>query len=182
MGSRLLTVRLIASAGCLLLLAVVVIIVGWLALAFGQRGPRLAIAGGGTFSVGDETAVEYVLSEHGIALAMWCADTHGPSGSSSESGLFSATASGYFSSADGKLVTWAWHDPREKGGDFEIDGVPYDLAKGRLFLLTTKEGQVRVTQVDVDLSQVQSNATGFRALANKEQRIAKFITEASRQK
>ncbi|MBI3411598.1 MAG: hypothetical protein HY040_24990 [Planctomycetes bacterium] len=181
MGKRLFTTRSVAIVGCLVLVTLVVILGVWLTLGLGPRGPRLAINGGGTCSVG-ETAVEYVFSGDKIALAIWCAGIHGPSGSSSESGLFSSTSRGFFSSADGKRIKWAWQDPREKGGDFEIDGTRYDLADGGLFLLSTKDGQVRVTQLDVDLSQVQANTQGFEALAKKEPRIAKFIAEASGQK
>jgi hypothetical protein len=103
----------------------------------------------------------------------------GPSGSSSESGLFSGTARGFFSFAEGKRINWAWRAPREKGGNFDIDGTAYDLAKGTLLLVSTKDGQVHVTQLDVDLSQVQPNTRGFEALAKKDPRIAQFIAEAS---
>ena len=175
MRKRILVVGSVAIIACLGLVAVVIL--GWLEFGPAPGGPRVNLAGGGGTSVG-QTYVQYVFSDRGIALAVWWADAGGPSGSSSDSSLFSATARGYFSSADGKLVNWSWRAPREKGGDFEIGGTPYDLANGTLFLASTKDGQVRVTQLDVSLSQVQPNTQGFEALAKKEPRIAKFIAEA----
>jgi hypothetical protein len=181
MSKRFFTTRSFAVVGCLSLVVAVVILGVWFVLGPGPGGPRLPINGGGCCSVGD-AAVEYVWSGEKIALAIWCVGTRGPNGSSSESGLFSSTSRGFFSSADGKQIKWAWHDPREKGGDFEIDGTRYDMANGALFLLSTKDGQLRVTQLDVDLSQVQGGTQGFEALAKKEPRIGKFIAEASGQK
>jgi len=178
MGSRVFTGRSVAIAVCIVLVAGLIGAVVWLLLGLGPLVPRLALTGGGTFSV-DETSVEYVLSDHGIALAMWCAGTLGPSGSTSETGLFSATASGFFTSADGKPIKWEWNQPTEKGGDFKIDGTPYDLANGTLFLMSMKAGKLQVTQLDVDLSQVQANAHGFQALAKREPKIARFLAEAA---
>jgi len=178
MGSRVFTGRSVAIAVCIVLVAGLIGVVVCLLLGLGPLVPRLALVGGGTFSV-DETSVEYLLSDRGIALAMWCARTEGPSGSSSESGLFSTTASGFFTSADGKQIKWEWNHPRDKGGDFKIDGTAYDLANGTLFLMSIKAGKLEVTQLDVDLSQVQANAHGFHALAKMEPKIARFFAEAA---
>jgi hypothetical protein len=181
MGKRLFTTRSVAIVGCLVFVAAVVIFGVWFVLVPDSRGPRLPINGGGSCSVGDD-AVQYVRSGDKIALVIWCVGNHGHSSLSSESGLFSSTSRGFLSSADGKQIKWAWDDPREKGGDFEIDGTRYDLANGALFLLSTKDRQLRVTQLHVDLSHVQGSTQGFEALAKKEPRIAKFIAEASGQK
>ena len=48
-----------------------------------------------------------------------------------------------------------------------------------VFLVSTKKGQVQITQLDLDLSQVPPNAKGFEALAKGEPRIARFIVEES---
>jgi hypothetical protein len=135
--------------------------------------------GGGATSVGD-TSVQYVsISPDGrISLLIW-SDLTAKAGSSSEGNLFGSSAEGFFSSADGRRVDWKWKAPKEKGGDFQINGTPYDLANGTLFLVSTKAGQVRVTQLDVDLSTVQPGKQGLEAFAKKEPRVAKFIAEAS---
>jgi len=96
--------------------------------------------------------------------------------------LFGSSAQGFFSSADGRRVDWKWKAPKEKGGDFQINGIPHDLANGTLFLVSTKGGQVRVTQLDVDLSKVQSDKQGFEAFANTQPKVAQFIAEAAGQK
>jgi hypothetical protein len=114
-----------------------------------------------------------------ISLLIW-SDLTDKSGSSSEGSLFGSSAEGFFSSADGRRVDWTWKAPKEKGGDFQINGMAHDLANGTLFLVSTKGGQVQVTQLDVDLSKVQSDKQGFEAFANTQPKVAKFIAEAGR--
>src|SRR5690349_16071389 len=137
MGSRIVSARSVAILGCFVLVAFVVIVLSWRALGLGPRAPRLTLVGGGTTSVG-QTSVQYVLTDHGIALAIWCADTKEPSVSGHESGYLSAMARGFFSSADGKRTYWVWYVPRERAGDFRIGRTSYDLANGTLFLVSTK--------------------------------------------
>jgi hypothetical protein len=164
----------VAIIGCLALVATVVL---GLWLLFGFVGAR-----GGTTSVGD-TSVQYVsVSPDGrISLVIW-SDLNEGAGQSNESDLFGSSAAGYFSSADGRRIDWEWKAPKEKGGDFQINGAPYELANGTLFLVSTKGGQVRVTQLDVDLATVIPDKQAFEALAKKDPRVARFIAEASGKK
>ena len=138
--------------------------------------------GGGVTSVG-HTSVQHVsiTADGRISLLIW-SDLTDKGGSSSEGNLFGSSAEGFFSSADGRRVDWKWKAPKEKGGDFQINGISHDLANGTLFLVSTKDGQVRVTQLDVDLSKVQSDKQGFEGFANTQPKIAKFIAEAAGQK
>ena len=138
--------------------------------------------GGGATSVGD-TCVQHVSirSDGRISLLIW-SDLTDKGGSSSEADLFGSSAEGLFSSADGRRVDWSWKAPKERGGDFQINGISHDLANGTLFLVSTKGGQVQVTQLDVDLSKVQSDKQGFEAFANTQPKVAKFIGEAAGQK
>ena len=145
-----------------------------------DKAPPLTLTGGGSTSVGP-TSVDYKRSTRGLALVIWW-DSAGPSESGSESGLFGSNAWGTFTPAKGKKITWNWNGAREKGGDFKINGKPYDLAKGTLLLVSTKGGEVRVTQLDVDLSKVEANEKGFQELAKKHEKLAKFIADASNQK
>jgi hypothetical protein len=142
--------------------------------------PLLTLTGGGGTSVG-QTSVDYKRSTKGLALVIWW-DCEGPSESSSESGPFGSNARGAFTPAKGKKITWEWKGAREKGGDFKINGKPYDLAKGTFLLVSTKDGEVRVSQLDLDLSKVEPNERAFQALAGKHPRIAEFIRGASREK
>ena len=145
-----------------------------------DKAAPFTLTGGGSTSVG-QTSVDYNRSTRGLALVIWW-DSGGPSESGSESGLFGSNAWGTFTPAKGKKITWEWKGAREKGGDFKINGKPYDLAKGTLLLVSTKGGEVRVTQLDVDLSKVEPNEKGFQGLAKKHEKLAKFIADASRQK
>jgi hypothetical protein len=145
-----------------------------------DRPPLLTLTGGGSTFVG-QTSVDYRRSTKGLALVIWW-DSDGPGESASESGPLGSNAWGAFTPAKGMKITWEWKGAREKGGDFKINGKPYDLAKGTLLLVSTKGGQVRVTQLDVDLSKVEPNAKGFRGLAKKHEKLAKFIADASDQK
>ena len=143
------------------------------------------INGGGGLSLG-RTGIQYLQSGDKIALVIWT-DNVGASESNSESSLISSRASGFLSSPDGRRIVWEWNNPKQKGGDFQIDGTPFDLANGTLLLVSTKGGKVRVTQLDVDLSKVQFESVreakeAFRGFAKNEPRVAKFIAEASQQK
>jgi len=165
---------ILGSAAAILAVALVIVIV---ALFF----PRQAMGSGG-MSMG-ETNVSYFYSGDRIALLIWN-DAPGPAGSGGESNLFTSSAKGFFTSAGGKRIEWAWMEPKERGGDFQIDGKPFDLANGTLLLVSTKGGQVSVTQLDVDLSKVQANSSretrkAFEGIAKNEPQVAKFLADAS---
>jgi hypothetical protein len=145
-----------------------------------DKAPRLTLTGGGSMTVG-QTSVDFRRSTRGLALVIWW-DSDGASESASESGPFGSNAWGAFTPAKGKKITWEWKGAREKGGDFTLNGKPYDLAKGTLLLVSTKGGDIRVTQLDVDLSQIKPNEKGLQGLAKKHDKLAKFIAEASAQK
>jgi hypothetical protein len=163
----------VAIVGCLALVAAVVLLV-WLWLSSG--------GGGGITSVG-ETAVQYVsINPDGrLSLVIW-SDLQGKGGNTCRSGLFGSRCEGFFLSADARRIDWEWDAPKEKGGDFQINGTSYDLVNGTLFLVSTKGGKVRITQLDVDLSRVKPGKEGFEAFAKTEPRVAQFIAEASAQK
>jgi hypothetical protein len=140
-----------------------------------QRG-----IGGGTNSVGD-TTVQYVSmrGDGAVNLLIW-SDAFRSAGTHAESALFgSPRVEGFFTSVDGKRISWTWKAPSERGGDFQLNGTSYDLANGTVFLVSTKGGQVRVTQLDVDLSTVQANKQGFEAFAKDQPRVAQFVAEAA---
>lgn len=141
------------------------------------------VMGAGGTSVG-ETSVQYVSinPERRISLLVWSDLNDGPGGSSGEAGLFGSSCKGFASSADGRRIDWAWQGAKEKGGDFQINGTAYDLANGTLFLVSTKGGPVRVTQLDVDLAKVQADKQGFEALAKDQPKITQFLADAAERK
>ena len=108
--------------------------------------------GGGNFSVG-KTVVQYATFGRDRAALVILSDAPGGVGSTGESGFFMTSfEKGFLTSAEGKRIEWEWISPRDKGGDFHLDGEGYDMSKGTLFLVATKGGKVRVTQLDADLS------------------------------
>jgi hypothetical protein len=135
------------------ILGVLGIVAFLMVLGFVLADPMQTGAGGGGFSAG-KCNVQYVTfgANQRTALVI-LTDATGTSGSEAESGLFiRSCAKGFVTSAEGKRIEWEWIAPRDKGGDFSLDGAAYDLTDGTLFLVATKGGQVRVTQLDVDLS------------------------------
>jgi hypothetical protein len=165
----------VAVVGCLALVAVVT-------LGLWSRFSPRASAGGGSTSVGG-TSVQYVSAspDGGISLVIW-SDLTGRAGQQAHSDLFDSHTTGFFSAADGRRVEWGWRDPKEKGGAFQINGTAYDLAHGTLFLVSTTGGQVRVTQLDADLSRVKPDEQGLEAFAENQPQVAQFIAEASGRK
>lgn len=164
----------VAIVACFALVATVLLSV-WFGL---QKG-----IGGGTNSVGD-TSVQYVsINRDGrISLLIW-SDAARDAETRAESALFgSSKVEGFFSAADGKRIDWQWEVPKERGGEFRLNGTPYDPANGTLFLVSTQDGQVRVTQLDVDLSKIQPDKQGFEAFAKNEPRVAQFIADVAGRK
>jgi hypothetical protein len=150
--------------------------------------PMQAGGGSGNYSVG-KTTVQYMTfgSDQRVALVI-LSDAPGDAGSSGESGLFKISyEKGFLTSAEGKRIEWEWTAPRDKGGDFRLDGAAYDLTNGTLFLVATNGGQVRVTQLDVDLTKFPIHPDAKRSEAVKDwaknsPKIAKFIAEVEGKK
>jgi hypothetical protein len=168
------TVATVTVIGCLALAAVTTL---GLWLLFSTR----AAGGGGTSVAG--TSVQYVSAgpDGGISLVVW-SDLSGGAGQRGHSGLFGSHTAGFSSSADGRRIDWEWKAPKERGGAFQINGTPYDLVNGTLFLVSTTGGQVRVAQLDVDLSKVTPDKQGFESFAENQPQVARFLAEATGRK
>jgi hypothetical protein len=145
--------------------------------------PRLTINGsGGGGSIGG-TSTQFVRSEEeGVSLLLWFDSQVGSSRSGTSTGWFTSSADGHVVTADGKLVAWQWDAARPRGGHFQINGTPYELANGTLILVSTKGGQVRVTQVNVDMSRLTPDDRGLTALAQSQPKVAQFLAEATGQR
>lgn len=63
-----------------------------------------------------------------------------------------------------------------------IHGQRYDLAAGRLFLLTTRTGQPRVRQLGRDLAGVYASTQDFEELARDDPDAAQFVAAAGQPK
>jgi hypothetical protein len=82
-------------------------------------------------------------------------------------------------SRDGRQVTWEWATRDGRTGAVTINGAKYDPAAGRVFLVSTRGGQVQVRQVPRDLSGLQAEQEGFLALVDSDPEIARFVAAAS---
>jgi hypothetical protein len=57
---------------------------------------------------------------------------------------------GEFGLNDGRKVAWNCTTHDGKTGRVEIAGTPYDLEKGGIFLISTKEGGTKVEQLPIE--------------------------------
>jgi hypothetical protein len=78
-------------------------------------------------------------------------------------------------------VTWEWATRDGRTGTVTINGAKYDAAAGRVFLIATRGGPVRVRQILPDLAGVRAERAGFLALVDGTPEIARFIAAAAEQ-
>ena len=78
---------------------------------------------------------------------------------------------------DGSKVEWSCMSQDGHGGKAIVDGHDFDLAKGALFLVSTKERPIRVEQLAVDAGQLQAcaDAGKFPALGKVDPKVATFL-------
>jgi hypothetical protein len=83
------------------------------------------------------------------------------------------------SRSDGPGVTWEWVTRDVRTGTVTINGTTYDAAAGRVFLIATRGGQVRVRQVLPDLAGFRAQRASFLALVDGNPEIAHFVAASS---
>ena len=80
----------------------------------------------------------------GRLFLVWADMPSGTSGSGSSGGPGGFKADGPLTTQNGRRVPFECTSPDGKSGQVVIDGTPYDLAAGRLFLVATGGGKVTV--------------------------------------
>ena len=80
---------------------------------------------------------------------------------------------------DGPEVTWEWVTRDGRTGTVTINGTTYDAVAGRVFLISTRDGEVRAQQVRQDLSGAQAQRASFLALVDGNPEIARFVAASS---
>jgi hypothetical protein len=111
-----------------------------------------------------------------VALVVWV----------DEGSLGSSTVGGHphfrgeFVLKDGRKVDWNCSPRDARTGRVEIAGVPYDLEKGGLFLISTKEGGTKVEQLPIETVGGNSIAAKARleSLAKTDAKIKAFVISA----
>jgi hypothetical protein len=89
----------------------------------------------------------------------------------------SGASRGQLHANDGREIVWSCSTPDGKSGDVVIDGQGFDLSRGGLFLVSTKDKPTRVEQLAVEAGQLQegSDTEKFPELAKADPRVAAFL-------
>lgn len=77
--------------------------------------------------------------------------------------------------ADGRSLEWQIHTTDGVGAEMRINGNPYDLANGNLFLIDTQDGTLHVVQLQRDLSNLAANHESITAFAQDDVDVSSFI-------
>jgi hypothetical protein len=128
----------------------------------------------------EKAGFEYLFWDEGLEIMVWH-DYLGPAGSASqaESTPFRMdplyTLKGYAQSLEGDRFDWEMQTGDGRTGQFWIDGRPYDLDEGVLFIVRRSNGAAEVTQLVRDLSGVQPYAESCVSFARGDPDLARFI-------
>lgn len=66
-----------------------------------------------------------------------------------------------------------------ESGTVDIADQTYSLSDGGLFLVSTRSGEVKVRQLDIDLTNIEMTEAGLRAVANSTPAISNFFGDHS---
>ena len=83
--------------------------------------------------------------------------------------------SGGARASDGRTYEYSLETKDGLQAEFTIDGSPYDLGLGKLFLIRTAGGVTQVEQLDLDLSDLSPTNAGIEHFGRQAEEIARFI-------
>lgn len=127
-----------------------------------------------------QSGYEFYRWEEGLTLMIWF-----DGAKSSACGSSSSTSDPLFvlrchavSRSDFRID---WYLETDDGvtADFSIDGKPFDLENGKLFLITTSTGEAEVLQIERDLSGVRPEADSITEFGLNDPTIQDFIHVSS---
>jgi hypothetical protein len=128
----------------------------------------------------DEGSVTFITLKagpaDGVPFVVWWDLPYNVSGSGGGSAQ-GASYEGRFAGADGRRVEFRARTADGKSGSVTIAGVDYDLAKGSLFLVSTRDHPPKVVQVPFDLSGFPSDGNALRELARATPQIRGFFEQ-----
>jgi hypothetical protein len=147
----------------------------------GCASPATSMPPGADVDLGafEQTSYTFLRWKEGLAIMIWhdfvldSADNHGPR--STTDPVY--RAEGYAESKRGHRLEWKAHTTDGKTAQFWIDNVPYDLADGTLFIVTTANGELEITQLQRDLSGVQPDRESCLAFAQSDPDLARFVSD-----
>ena len=93
------------------------------------------------------------------------------------------TAEGFQSLPNGGKITWQCETPDGESGTVLLNGQSYDLSKGGIFLVSTRDANIRVLQLNRDISMLKTDGiktlmTGISALIDGD--IEPFFSNTER--
>jgi len=138
-------------------------------------------AGGPTGSslwVGTATDVPGLESGHvsyvGKLIVVWAADGTGGGGNMSGDAE-GIRGDGLITFRTGQKSSYTYRIPKKNSGVAVFEGVEYQLAAGRVFLLKVVNGKVTVKQHDKDVSGIDFPAADFPAIGRADPAIREFF-------
>lgn len=89
------------------------------------------------------------------------------------------TAQGHLRVVGGRKIVWSCATQDGTSGNVVIDGRPFDLAQGGVFLIWAKDKAIKVDQLALDMSKLQGGKVQDRlaALADTDPRLAAFFKD-----
>ena len=141
-----------------------------------STAPGADIAGG-LFEKASCTLMKW---KEGLTLMIWheattSVNNHGSS--STESSVY--TLEGYAELEDGNRIEWDLETSDGKTAKFAINNINYDLSEGSLFIISTINEEPTITQLNHDLSGVQTNRDSWIAFGKSDPDVANFIENLS---
>ncbi|MCP4537888.1 MAG: hypothetical protein GY832_12155 [Chloroflexi bacterium] len=127
----------------------------------------------------EQTSYTFLRWKQGINILIWhdfvldSAGSHGPISSTDPW----YRGEGYAESKDGHRLDWKAYTTNGKTARFWIDDVPYDLDDGALFIATVGNGELEITQLQRDLSDVQPGRESCLAFARGDPDLAGFVSD-----
>jgi hypothetical protein len=123
-----------------------------------------------------EVSYVYLRWQQGLELMIW----HDVVDASMGRGTGATGASTYqyggrAEAVDGRGFTWDLETEDGVTAEFRIDGRRYDLANGRLFVVTTRPGETAVEQLQRDLDNVRANRESCIAFAQGDPDVQAFL-------
>ena len=167
----------LASLGSFARFAMVIVCA---ALISGCRAEQATLsrcgAGGGRIQ---GTVAQYGYRDNQMVLVVWSDCNHIPISGGGNKGLHS-DHDGTMTGPEGRRVSWKCETPDGKTGTVTINGAKYDLAKGSVFLVSTKGADSGVVQLQRDLSHLPVGESGLEKLAKDHADIAAFVARAAK--
>jgi hypothetical protein len=117
----------------------------------------------------------------GTVFVVW-SDATGGGGGTSSSNVQGVKCQGSLVGKDGRRVEFNCESKDGTTGQVTVDGRPYNLADGNLFLVFTAGDRAQVKQLKTSLSDLKFERESLEAFARNDQDIVEFFTKSAKPK